>query len=82
VEWNKDTIKKLRKRLGLTQSQFAELLGTAQELISQWENEKRFPSGVSRRLLTLVAEKEGVDLEELEKISASDLDIRKKQDRH
>ena len=33
-------IKKLRKHLGLTQVQFAELLGTTQITISAWENGK------------------------------------------
>lgn len=65
MEWNKDTIRAFRKKLGLTQYQFADLLGTSQVLITRWETEKRNPSGVSRKLLTLVAEREGVSLEDL-----------------
>lgn len=33
-------IKKLRTKLGLTQIQFAELLGTSQMTIHRWENVK------------------------------------------
>jgi len=72
MEWNKDTIRNFRKSLGLTQKQFAKKLGTAQVVISEWETEKRPPSGVSRKLLTLVAEKEGYDKKELEKIDLKD----------
>ncbi|RLE63910.1 MAG: hypothetical protein DRJ47_08775 [Thermoprotei archaeon] len=66
MEWNKELIKRFRKKLNLSQEKFADLLDAPQPLISQWETGKRNPSRISQKALTLVAEKEGVDLSELE----------------
>lgn len=62
MEWDKDSIRAFRKKLNLTQQQLAERMGTSRELISYWETGQRNPCGISQKLLTLVAEKEGVDL--------------------
>lgn len=47
-------IKALRKQLGITQAQLAELLDTAANEISYYESGQRDPSGPRRRLLLLM----------------------------
>jgi len=81
MEWDKNRIKAFRKKLSLNTTQFAELLGTSNALISYWERGKKKPSGPSRKALTYLAQIKGIDLEELKKIDASDFDLRKKQER-
>jgi len=65
MEWDIPKIKALRKKLNLNQTQLAELLGTSRVLISYWETGRRNPCGISQKLLTFLAEKKGVNLEEL-----------------
>jgi DNA-binding transcriptional regulator YiaG len=55
--WNKSSIYKLRKHLGMTQMQMAENLGTRQQTISEWEIGIYKPRGMSVTLLNMVAEK-------------------------
>jgi putative transcriptional regulator len=47
----------LRMREGLTQTQFAELLGTSLGTLRKWESGERTPSGAAARLMTLFAAK-------------------------
>lgn len=61
VVWDAQRVRALRKRLGLTQSQLAEELGTRQATVSEWENGLYQPRGASARLLTLLAERAGVE---------------------
>ena len=61
MEWDKKKIKAFRKKLELTQPQFAELLGTSQVLISYWETGKRNPAPLSQKFLGLIAEKISVE---------------------
>ena len=66
MEWDKDKIRAFRKRLSLTQYQFAELLGTSRVLISNWETGKQSPCGMSQKFLTLLAVKDiKRDIEEI-----------------
>lgn len=65
MEWDTEKIKALRKKLNLNQTQFASLLGASRPLISYWETGKRSPSSISQKCLTFLAEKKGVNLEEL-----------------
>ena len=66
MEWDKDKIRAFRKRLSLTQYQFAELLGTSRVLISNWETGKQSPCGMSQKFLTLLAFKDiSRDIEEI-----------------
>ena len=44
MEWNKDRIKSLRKRLGWTQQQLADKLGVSKRAVRYWEKGKRAPS--------------------------------------
>ncbi|OGO48356.1 MAG: hypothetical protein A2W37_06850 [Chloroflexi bacterium RBG_16_63_12] len=55
-EWDASKVKALREHLGLTQTKFAEELGTAQQTVSQWECGNHYPKGMSVKVLNLVAE--------------------------
>ena len=46
----------LRRRLGLTQAEFARKLGVRQQTVSEWETGKYEPRGASARLLGMLAE--------------------------
>ena len=55
-QWNSQYIQALRRHLGLTQCQLAEMLGTRQQTISEWEKGMYQPRGTSSTLLSIVAE--------------------------
>lgn len=59
IEWNADTIKALRRHMGLTQQKMSEELGTRQQTISEWETGMYKPRGATRTLLNIVAERAG-----------------------
>ena len=71
MEWNKEEIREFRKKLSLTQYQFAELLGTSQDIISNWETGKRNPSGPSQKALSLIAGVADVE-RDIEKIKSKE----------
>jgi transcriptional regulator with XRE-family HTH domain len=52
-------IKELRKRLGLTQEQFAQKVGVTYSTVNHWENGKRVP--LPFLVKRLVEMKEGLD---------------------
>jgi DNA-binding transcriptional regulator YiaG len=54
--WDADAVRALRRRLGLTQAELAERLGTRQQTVSEWETGASRPRGMSQRLLRMVAE--------------------------
>jgi DNA-binding transcriptional regulator YiaG len=56
-EWDASKVKALRDHLGLTQTEFAQELGTAQQTVSQWERGNHYPKGMSVKVLNLVAER-------------------------
>ena len=56
-EWDADKVKALREHMGLTQTEFAEELGTLQQTVSEWECGNHYPKGLSVRMLSLVAER-------------------------
>lgn len=58
-QWDAESIRALRKFMGLTQQQMSEELGMRQQTISEWETGMYRPRGGISRLLTLVAEREG-----------------------
>ena len=60
-QWDRESIRALRKHLGLTQQQMSEELGTRQQTISEWETGMYRPRGGMNRLLTLVAERVGFE---------------------
>jgi len=57
AQWDADSVKALRRHLGLTQQEMAEHLGTRQQTISEWERGLYAPRGASKTLLRLVAER-------------------------
>jgi DNA-binding transcriptional regulator YiaG len=59
IEWNADTIKALRRHMGLTQQEMSEELGTRQQTISEWETGMYKPRGATRTLLNIIAERAG-----------------------
>lgn len=50
-------IKQIRTKLGLTQEEFAELVGVSQEAVSQWESGMTKPDKRSTKIIKLVKEK-------------------------
>ena len=53
-------IKALRARLGISQRQMADLLGTVPEVISRWENNHARPRRMAQNLLRKMAEFDGL----------------------
>lgn len=58
--WDAGRIRMLRERMGLTQAEMADRVGTRQQTISEWETGTRAPRPMSRRLLRMVAEEAGL----------------------
>lgn len=54
--WDKDSVKALRLRLGLTQIEFAKKLGCRQQTISEWEQGVYLPANAYGRLLDFIQE--------------------------
>ncbi|MBC7249450.1 MAG: helix-turn-helix transcriptional regulator [Anaerolineae bacterium] len=79
-EWDAESIKALRRHMGMTQKELSEELGTRQQTVSEWETGKYRPRGGMSRLLTLVAERVGFvyDAEQAAE-SASDEESSSKQ---
>jgi len=70
-----EEIRELRKKLGLTQEEFARLLGVGYTTINRWENGKSEPRGqaseILEKLKTIIEEAEkgrDITLEELKEI--------------
>ena len=55
-DWNADTVRGLRSRMGLTQQQLARRLGVRQQTVSEWETGLYTPRGASVTLLHMVSE--------------------------
>ena len=53
---NLPPVSKIRRKVGLSQSRFAALLGVSVRTLQDWEQGRRAPSGAARTLL-LIAEK-------------------------
>ena len=47
-------IQKVRKRLSLSQDQFAHIFGVSPSSLRKWEQGQRSPTGAARTLLTLI----------------------------
>jgi DNA-binding transcriptional regulator YiaG len=57
VLWDTNLIKGLRQHMGLTQGQFAEVLGVRQQTVSEWEIGLYAPTRATGKHLALVAER-------------------------
>jgi len=49
------SVSSVRERVGLSQSQFAALLGVSVRTLQEWEQGRRAPSGAARTLLMIAA---------------------------
>src|ERR1700677_988171 len=54
MSWNGESVKKLRQKLGYTQSEFAESLGCRQQTISEWEQGLYAPANAYGKLLSQI----------------------------
>ena len=54
---------KARNNLGLSQSQFAALLGVSKRTLEQWEQERRDPSQAAQRLIQIAIQRPDVLIE-------------------
>lgn len=52
---NVPSVARTRKRTGLSQARFAQLLGVSVRTVQDWEQGRRAPSGAARTLLVLAA---------------------------
>ena len=59
-EWDAQGVRRLRERLGVTQAELADRIGTRQQTVSEWETGHSSPRRMSQRLLRMVAEEAGV----------------------
>jgi DNA-binding transcriptional regulator YiaG len=59
--WDADSVRALRRHLGLSQDGLAEELGTRQQTVSEWETGRYRPRGASARVLAIVAERAGFE---------------------
>lgn len=57
--WNKDSIRALRRHMGLTQVELAKVLGIRQQTVSEWESGVYKPRGATITLLNIVADRSG-----------------------
>jgi len=69
-QWDAESIRALRKHMGLTQQQMSEEIGTRQQTISEWETGMYRPRGGMNRLLTLVAERVGFEYQATTEVPA------------
>ncbi len=54
-DWTPGHIRRLRKRLDMSQTKFAKRMGVRQATVSDWETGKQAPSLMARRLLDRIA---------------------------
>jgi DNA-binding transcriptional regulator YiaG len=55
--WDREQVRALRRHLGLTQDEMAQVLGVRQQTISEWETGIYRPRGTSTTVLSIVAER-------------------------
>ena len=57
------TIKTLREKLFLSQSEFAERLGVSFATVNRWENDKHEPTYKKKRIIIAMCKKHGIKTE-------------------
>ncbi|HBA86315.1 MAG TPA: transcriptional regulator [Verrucomicrobia bacterium] len=62
---NPPNVKTIRKKLHVTQSEFARLIGVSVDTLQNWEQGRREPEGPARALLTVAAKNPKAVLEAL-----------------
>lgn len=58
-QWDGHLIQALRRHMGLTQAQFADLLGMRQQTVSEWETRVYEPTRATSKHLSRIAEEAG-----------------------
>lgn len=58
-DWDADSIRDLRRHLGMTQQEMSDELGIRQQTVSDWELGYHRPRGGMAHLLSIVAERVG-----------------------
>lgn len=53
IEWDKKQASEARSKLGLSQTEFARLLGVSVDTLQNWEQGRRKPAGAARVLLRI-----------------------------
>lgn len=66
---NKETIKAIRKKMILTQEEFAKELNISMMTLYRWESGKNEPSYIAQRKIMSFCKKHNIDIESLIKIS-------------
>lgn len=61
IRWTSEMIRDLRVRLGINQSELAELVGVRQQTVSEWENSVYRPTDARALRLRRVAERAGFE---------------------
>ena len=56
-EFSQDEIRAIRRGLGKTQQEFADMLGLSKRTIEDWEGGRRKPSGSAKTLLRQMADR-------------------------
>ena len=56
-DWDAESIRELRRHMGMTQQEMSQELGVRQQTVSDWELGYHRPRGGMARLLTIVAER-------------------------
>lgn len=56
-----ETVKEVRRQLGLSQEELAHALGVSFATVNRWENGKTVPSKLAQRQFALFCEAKGID---------------------
>ncbi|MEO8456338.1 MAG: helix-turn-helix domain-containing protein [Chloroflexota bacterium] len=67
--WDRQSVRALRKHLGVSQDALAEELGTRQQTVSEWETGQYQPRGASAKLLGIIAERAGFAYEAVSNVT-------------
>ena len=65
IQFNPIAVKTIRKRLHVSQSQFAQLIGISAATLRNWEQGRTYPEGAARVLLKIAAHRPDAVLEAL-----------------
>lgn len=58
-------VKEIRKKLGVSQSQFARMIGISAATLRNWEQGRTYPEGAARALLVIAAKRPDAVLDAL-----------------